>query len=408
MLILGVLVAVPLANVFAQAFSKGVPAYFGFLVSDPDTRQDTEAQLGSPVTVFLGNGDIVGSQRPITDSVRLAQGDVANHIAPRAFSASLPDGGREILIPVVGLEAGTAVVRVEVSGSKLTEGVATAWWVLGGLGFALLALALLVADRLARSYLGPVRALTDTAALLGAGELTARVVPSGPPEVTAAGRALNRLGARIGDLLKAEREASADLSHRLRTPVAALRLDVDALSDPEERERMSRDVSELSRAIDHLITEARRPIREGMIPACDATAIVGARVAFWRVLAEDTDRELTVSVAPGPLRVRLVPSDLADAVDALLGNVFAHTPDGTPFRVVLSPRAGGGARLVIEDSGPGLPERDVMTRGASGGGSTGLGLDIARRSAEASGGALALVPAHDGGTRVVLELGPPT
>ena len=49
-----------------------------------------------------------------------------------------------------------------------------------------------------------------------------------------------------------------------------------------------------------------------------------------------------------------------------------------------------------------------MTRGESGAGSTGLGLDIVRRSAEASGGSLALVPAHDGGTRAVLELGPPT
>ncbi len=374
----------------------------------PGVVADTQEQLGEPVTVFLGNGQVVGTPRPVTDSVRLARGDVANRVAPRAFSANLPDGGREILIPVVGLDAGTAVVRVEVPAAKLTDGVATAWWVLGGLGVSLLALALLVADRLARSYLGPVLALTDTAALLGAGELSARVVPSGPPEVTAAGRALNRLGSRIGDLLTAEREAAADLSHRLRTPVAALRLDVDGLSDPEDRERMARDVAELSRAIDQLIAEARRPIREGMVPACDATAVVGARVAFWRVLAEDTDRELTVSVAPGPLRVRLVPGDLADAVDALLGNVFAHTPDGTSFRVVLSSRAGGGARLVIEDTGPGLPGGDVMSRGESGAGSTGLGLDIVRRSAEASGGSLALVPAHDGGTRVVLELGPPS
>jgi signal transduction histidine kinase len=92
-------------------------------------------------------------------------------------------------------------------------------------------------------------------------------------------------------------------------------------------------------------------------------------------------------------------------VDALLGNVFAHTPEGTAFGVAVRPRAGGGAEVTVSDAGPGT-RTPAVERGQSGAGSTGLGLDIARRTAESSGGRLRIETSADG-TRVVLDLGPP-
>jgi signal transduction histidine kinase len=225
--------------------------------------------------------------------------------------------------------------------------------------------------------------------------------------VADAGRAVNRLADRIDALLAAEREAVADLSHRLRTPVSALRLDAEDLRDPTERERLGRDVQDLSRAVDQLIDEARRPMREGVRAECDAVAVALGRCAFWQVLAEDTDRPMSVQTPERPLLVRLTATDLANALDALLENVFAHTPDGTALEVRLLPRPDGGALLVVEDQGPGLPGPEVVRRGESTAGSTGLGLDIARRSAEASGGALRVAPGPAGGLRVLMELGPP-
>ena len=88
--------------------------------------------------------------------------------------------------------------------------------------------------------------------------------------------------------------------------------------------------------------------------------------------------------------MRAAQPDLEAALDALLGNVLAHTPDGVRFDVSLAPEAGGGAVLAVSDEGPGFLDATVVTRGRSGAGSTGLGLDIARRTAEASGGV-----AHD-------------
>ena len=135
--------------------------------------------------------------------------------------------------------------------------------------------------------------------------------------------------------------------------------------------------------------------------------MVADRVAFWSVLAEDTDRDVRTDVAPGPLPVAVGRADLEALVDALLGNVFAHTPDGTAFAVQLGPRPGGGARLLVADAGPGLRGgADVLRRGASGGGSTGLGLDIARRTAEQAGGGLTLGRSARGGLAVTVDLGP--
>jgi signal transduction histidine kinase len=279
--------------------------------------------------------------------------------------------------------------------------------VLALLAVTLFVLALVVADRLARSMTRPVTELATTAERLGRGDLAARVVPGGPDEVRDVGVAVNRLATRIGELLTRERESVADLSHRLRTPVTALRLDVESMPAGADRDRLGADVDELTRQVDALIGEARRPVREGVDARCDARAVVAERVEFWQALAEDQGREVTLALPPAPCPVRAGAADLEAALDALLGNVVAHTPDGTGLDVTLTPLAEGGAVLVVADEGPGFADERVLGRGESRAGSTGLGLDIARRTAVAAGGDLVIGSAAGGGARVALRLGPP-
>ena len=217
------------------------------------------------------------------------------------------------------------------------------------------------------------------------------------------------MAGRIGELLTAEREQVADLSHRLRTPITALRLDVESLSDPDERARLATDVDELTRQVDDVIREARRVEREGGLAGCDAAEVVSDRVRMWGALAEDQGRTARTDLTVGPLPTRLSADDLAAAVDALLGNVMAHTPEGAPLSVSLTREPDGFVRLVVEDGGSGIPEGSASVRGRSGSGSTGLGLDIARRTAVASGGSMLVDRSADlGGARVTLRLGPPT
>jgi signal transduction histidine kinase len=135
--------------------------------------------------------------------------------------------------------------------------------------------------------------------------------------------------------------------------------------------------------------------------------VVADRIGFWRVVAEEQRRKVAVSVTDGPVPVKASRADLAACVDALVGNVFMHTPVGTALSVGLHPRPNGGACLVVSDDGPGMPEGPVLRRGNSGAGSTGLGLDIVARTATRSGGGVWAGRSVSGGAEVRVDLGPP-
>ncbi len=308
------------------------------------------------------------------------------------------------------LRAGPAtpgyLVRVYASNDRLQSGE-TAWLLLlagGSAGMLLLAAG--AAELLTRRIVRPLVDTAETARALSVGDTAARAPTDGPREIGDVGVALNRLADRIDELIAEERETVADLSHRLRTPLTALRLDAEALRDPVEAERVGNHVSSLERMLTAVIHAARRPQREGRIPSCDATAVVGERVAFWSALAEDQERDGTVSLPDRPLPVRAGAEDLAAAVDALLENVVAHTPEGTAFAVRLTAMDDGGALLEVADDGPGLPH-GVPVRGRSDRGSSGLGLDIARRVAEAGGGSMTLGATPSGGALITLALPAP-
>ncbi|GAA1612697.1 HAMP domain-containing protein [Actinoplanes couchii] len=335
--------------------------------------QVTVTAQSVPVTVFLPDGTVLGAPSARTPGVRLA--------ATRNAALTVTvDAGRELVVPVSGT-AGTTVIRALVPASELSRGVTRAWTLLALLGLVLVLLGLFVADRLARTITAPISQLSAVSHRLASAELDARAEPAGPPELREVAGALNHLAGRIQDLLATERERVADLSHRLRTPLTALRLEAESLRDPEESSRVAAAADQVARAVTAVIQQTRRAtVTPTTAVSCDATAVVADRVAFWAVLAEDTGRAVQQDLPSAPLPVAVAADDLAAALDALLGNVFAHTPDGTPFSVTLTPLTTGGASLTVADSGPGLPP-ESSRRGASGGGSTGLGLDIARRAA---------------------------
>jgi len=186
-----------------------------------------------------------------------------------------------------------------------------------------------------------------------------------------------------------------------------LRIDAESLSgDDEVRARVMSDVDTLTRTVNEIIAEARRPAAAGAAAICDASAIVRGRAEYWAALAEDQERRMSVEIPSFSLRVRVAEQDLAACADILLENVFAHTTEGTAFSVRVSPRAAGGAWLVVSDSGPGFSHPDPARRGLSSAGSTGLGLDIARRIAAGSGGTLTLGRSPQGGGAVTMGLGP--
>ena len=360
---------------------------------------------GIRTTVLFPGGEALGPD-PGEDA-RVVQARVTGI----ARLDDLPDGA-QILVPVSlggssGTPAQTPVIRVVVTEPGLGTGIYRVWLVLLGLGLVLFLGALVLADRLGRSFVQPIQSLAAYTRRLGERPRPSPVDVEGPQEIRELRHALNRLVDRVEVLLARERENVSDLSHRLRTPVTALQLRIDSLPDSADRQRLAADLGELRTMVDQVVREARRSEREGLVAECDGAAVLVERARFWEPLAEDQERAFTlVDETTGPVPVRAVEEDVAAVIDVLLDNVFTHTPEGTAVRVTVASREAGGLALTVGDDGPGLSAASV-SRGTSGAGSSGLGLSIAAKTARESGGRLSVGASPSGGAEVVVELGAP-
>ena len=350
-----------------------------------------------PLTIVIVGGDTVGA--PLDPGE-----DLATAAAGTTFRQSV-NGGEAIYIPVLGPEGETVVVRALAEEEAMRAGVARVWWTLAGLATVLVLLAVVVADRLGRSMVRPVDDLAATADRRGSGDLDARVDIAGPPEIRRVGTAFNRLAAQIGALLQLERETAADLSHRLRTPLTGARLNADALPDSDRKDQLVAQLDDIERGVDYVIDEIRRPDRQARGAVTDIDRVVAERVAFWEPLAADEGRTLDTGINRSRALVGTPEADLAAALDALIGNVFAHTEPGTGLAVSVHRSNGPYVDVVVEDAGDGFPpDLSVADRGRSGTDSTGLGLDIARRTAVAAGGDLRLGTGSLGGAQITMRL----
>ena len=330
---------------------------------------------------------------------------------------------REVPAPSSSSLTNASTTEVFVPSADLKGDTGRDWLLLLGIALGLMVGSVFVVDRLARGAVSSARNLVQAALKVGDGDLGVRIQPSGPRELAEAGYAFNRMADRLVTSRTSERELVADLSHRLRTPLTVLRLDAEAL-DPDDTHIGQYSAAELDRRrgirrirqaivtlegeVDQLINTTRQAVaaqvaapEEGV---CDASEVVRDRMVFWSALAGDQDRKYRVVGAHLRIPVPVARAELAAALDAVLGNVFRYTPQGTAFEVGIS-RRDGWVAVRVDDAGPGIddPEK-ALRRGESDQGSTGLGLDIARRAAQATGGSVSLDRAAMGGASVVMLL----
>ncbi|GHF59140.1 sensor histidine kinase [Streptomyces fimicarius] len=325
-------------------------------------------------------------------------------------------GGFALLQPTALSTGDIAVVEVFVAEGDVSNGVATAWLMLAGVGVALIVGSVAVADRLGVRMVQPAQRLAGAAQDLGEGRLGTRVPEEGPTELRSAAVAFNSMADQVVQLLANERELAADLSHRLRTPLTVLRLNAASLGEGPAAEQTRAAVQQLEHEVDTIIRTAReqRPQTQGVQTGagCDASEVIRERMGFWSALAEDEGREVRLAGVDRTVRIPVARPELAAALDALLGNVFRHTPEGTAFAVDVH-HSGDAVIVLVSDAGPGIPDpKAALARGASGRdgsggsvGSTGLGLDIVRRVAESTGGDLRIGRSVLGGTEVRIWIG---
>ncbi len=309
------------------------------------------------------------------------------------------------------LRLGTVVLSRSTEPIDHRLGVLRAWLAL--VSVAGLLAAAFIATALARWVGRPLSALETAAQHLGDGDFEARAPASaGPDEVRRLAANFNWMAARLESLVSGHQAMMADVSHQLRTPLAALRLRLDVLAQEtpaplaEELAGAQEEVARLSRMVDGLLAAARAEnVTTSPVPV-PVEAVIRDRAAAWKPAAEEKSVTISAS-ATEPLTARMGEGHLEQVLDNLLANALEAVPAGG--RIWLSAGGDGGRiKIAVADNGPGMShqqQRAAFRRYVSATpGGTGLGLAIVHRLVTSDGGAAELSDTPGGGLTVVLDV----
>lgn len=293
---------------------------------------------------------------------------------------NLPDGGTLTLSrsrDLINDRITNALVPLILIGLSLTV-------VAAGFGYA-------IARRLSR----PFKELAAAADRLGQGHFDIDPPHYGIPEAEAVGDALRDSSRRLGELVRREREFASNASHQLRTPITALRLELEDLTlwpqtPPEITDELKRYLPELDRlssAIDEMLGLARG-LRLGDAVEVDLSELVADVVERWEPTAKAAGHEIRQDDT-GPVTARVVPGPVVQILDVLIENASSH---GTGRILVTAQDVGPYVRIAVRDEGARTIGQEVFQRGTSrkDGDEGGLGLTIASELATTMGGYLKL------------------
>jgi signal transduction histidine kinase len=305
---------------------------------------------------------------------------------------------------------GTVVLARPTSAVDREAGVL--WAVIAIVAAAGVVAAALIAFALARWVSRPLSELETAAQALGDGELSARSpVERGPAEIRRLAANFNLMAARLEALVRGHQATMADVSHQLRTPLAALRLRLELLAEDSDEPAATElagaqeEIARLSRMVNGLLAIARAENTDTPQISLPVDQVIRTRVAAWRPAADERAVTLTAELAPS--RARLAEGHLEQILDNLIANALDALPAGGTITISAAP-ADGTIRIMVADDGPGMSRQQQQLAfrrfATSNGGGTGLGLAIVDRLTVASGGTASLSDTAGGGLTVTIEL----
>jgi two-component system, OmpR family, sensor kinase len=346
-------------------------------------------------------------------------------VSPKTVTATSRNGQDQLRLLVVP-EPGGSILVVTTSLDKVNKTIDQLELILA-IGSAVAGL--LAAGGVAwimRRGLRPIETMAAQADEITAGDLTDRVSTHDPrTEVGRLGTAINGMLARIEDFM-AEREASqeatrqffADASHELRTPLASLRANAElyqqgALPDRGQVDEAMRRITLESQRMSGLVDDMLRLARLDQQPGhehepVDLTALVTE--CAQRARTNDPGRTWHTHIAGG-LEATGDEELLRRAIDNLLANVHAHTPDDA-VATITAARWNGSVSIEISDNGPGVPagqlphifERFYRAAAPSHRPGSGLGLAIVTAIATAHNGTAEAALNDPHGLRITLTV----
>lgn len=379
-----------------------------FMLSGPTVADALvfAAELGAdtPVTFTIvdDTGEVHGPDRPLFPAGGPRPPRDGQKSSPSEFQPAIrvSNGVRVATLPVYDGER-PWMVLARIPASEITENVRTRLGSIVLAGVAALAIALATAWVLAGRIAASVRKAVTAAEELGDGARDVEVPTKGPRELVLLGRALRRLASQIDGLLQSERHRSAEISHRLRTPLTAVELAAESLisrtpgaAGSTESEVLLERLEKLEAELDQVIVETRAAAGSEPAPLTDLRVPVQQNLEFWLPLAAEQDRAVTLSVPDHRVPVLVSPEELTTVIDSLVGNIFRHTGPGVGFDIRIE-TSDSTARLVITDRGT---DRFPPAGTARSPGSTGIGHTVTAAIAAKAGGEVGIVDADDGTT----------
>jgi two-component system, OmpR family, sensor histidine kinase BaeS len=357
-----------------------------------------------------------------SDGAQAAIFDTRGRVVISTLARSGGAGGldRRSLI-LDGRRIGTLLVRftgqgVGASANNLRVSLIRA--VIGAAGLAAV-LALLVALAVSRRITRPVIRLIESARAMGRGDRRARVgdVPGAPAELRELAVTFDQMADTLAAQEQLRRDLAADIAHELRTPVAVLQANTEALLDgvlahtPEQTASLHEEVLRLGRMVEDLQTlaAAEAAALQLSLQPCDLAQIAAAAAEDWEASFAAARVSFQRELEPTP--VLADPVRLHQVIANLLSNALKFTPPGGRVRMLVS-KAGGQARLEVRDTGPGISPADQphvfdrLWRGAQAAEITGsgIGLAVAAELTRAHQGVIELASESGSGSQFTLTL----
>lgn len=403
-----------------------------------DGRPETERDLQTSVDVYRVNTP--GARVVVTDRTGTAvavSGDEARRGAnystrPEIAAALLgtPNSGRRssttlggdivyVAVPVLSGAQTVGVVRLTYSASTIDDRVTDKVRGILVVGVISLLTTALAATLIATTFVRPLRRLRRVTEQVAGGNFGSRApVDEGPAEVRGLATSFNTMTERIANLVERQRSFAGDASHQLRTPLTALRLQLERAAvnidaNPalarDDIEAAGEETERLQRLVEGLLMLAHAEQGDMHTEEIDVAAVLEERAAIWEPLAEE--RSNTVRTAHvQSISAQAVPGALEQIVDNYIDNALNAGGNGNEITLSASIED-GWACVHVADRGPGMPtdqlqhafDRFWRASTASADGS-GLGLAIVRQLAEASGGEVRLANRKGGGLDASVRL----
>lgn len=398
-----VLLAVPLGLVLGRSYRQEELLRLQSDTIAATRRIDVGSAGGDPVELppsrdrlaaYDRSGRLLAGQGPTPAPVLVRRAVAEGRVRDASGRDSL-----QVAVPLTAGERITGAVWAVRSADDTATDTRGAWLVIGGAAIAIIALAVAAAVVVGRRLAAPLEHLAISARRLGDGDFSARAAPAGIPEVDAVGRAIASTARRLEELVARERAFTADASHQLRTPLQALRIDLEAMEiggqTSAELAAALVEVDRLQATVETLLLLARDDPQQRSRPITEVRALLGRVQERWSGRLAQQARPLRIGEPTTRRRVRTSPDAAGEILDVLVANAMEH---GGGAVTIAARTKGRWLAIDVADEGPGIADDagDVFARGVGAG--HGIGLALARSLAEAEGGRLELTRSGPGAT----------